>query len=86
MTDLKSAILAFIYDKIEHSRNISIPKQITLKQSRLLFQEGIIIKRDSRYWLVYQHGNLIAKAERRWGRTKTNPKPRELKPHFKERF
>lgn len=81
MTDLKSAILAFIYDKIEHSRNISLPKQ-----SRLLFQEGIIIKRDSKYWMVYQHGNLIAKAERRWGRTKTNPKPRELKPHFKERF
>jgi len=28
----------------------------------------------------------IARTERRWLITKTNPKPRELKPKFKERF
>jgi len=86
VTDLKSAILAYITNRIAHQRNPKGQKKITREQELLLAEEGITILRSSRDWIVYKHGREIARTERRWLITKTNPKPRELKPKFKESF
>ena len=88
MTETKRAILAYIANKLYHYNHpkANPRKALTPEQRRLLIYNDIVIQRDGKYWRVYREGILIAKAERRWHVTKTNPKPREIMPRFKERF
>lgn len=88
MTEIKQAILNYIGQKVHHYNHPTQlgDRYLTPEQRMLLLKEDIVIHRDGKYWTIYRKGALIAKAERRWHRTKTNPMPRELMPKFKERF
>ena len=88
MTDIRQAVLNYVAQHVEYQNHPTKKGShwLTPSQRMLLYNEDITIHKDSKYWYVFKKGVLIAKAERRWHRTATNPMERELLPKFKERF
>lgn len=85
MTELRKAVLAYISKRLGYSKSSQSKRyrQWDAEYRDYLNFNGIDVKHDGRNWYVYQYGNLIEEAPRRWLVTKTNPKPRELMPRFK---
>lgn len=88
MTELRKAVLSLINRLliVKSDKWRKAEREYREKYRDFIDSNNISIGRDGKYWYVYVNGNLIDKAPRRYVVTKTNPKPREVKPIFKGRW